>query len=58
MSNLWIFKEFCNVYFTKLLEDHRIPTNIGINERLWTGLEDSEQMEQVWRLYVGTVFYI
>ena len=31
------FKEFCNVYFTKLLENHRIPTNIGINERLWTG---------------------
>ena len=22
------------------------------------GLEDSEQMEQVWRLYVGTGFYI
>ena len=35
--NLWIFKEFCNLYFTKLLEDHRIPTNIDINGKLWTG---------------------
>ena len=25
------------MHFTKLLEDHRIPTNIDINERLWTG---------------------
>ena len=25
------------MYFTKLLEDHRIPTDIDINERLWTG---------------------
>ena len=32
-----IFKEFCNLYFTKLLEDHIFPTNININERLWTG---------------------
>ena len=31
-----MFKVFCNVYFTKLLEDHRISTNIDINERLWT----------------------
>ena len=23
--------------FTKLLEDSRVPTNIDINERLWTG---------------------
>ena len=23
--------------FTKLLEDHRIPTNIDIVERLWIG---------------------
>ena len=29
--------EFCNMYITKLLEDHRIPTNIDINERLWAG---------------------
>ena len=29
-----IFKEFCNVYFTKHLEDDRIPTNIDINGRL------------------------
>ena len=28
------FKEFCNVYFTKLLEDHRTPTNIDINETM------------------------
>ena len=35
--HLWIFKEFCNVYFTKLLEDNRIPTNMYINERPWTG---------------------
>ena len=40
------FKEFCNVYFTKLLENHRIPTNIDIHEKtIWT--ENSEQMEQV-----------
>ena len=25
------------MYFTKLLEDHRIPTNIDINGKLWTG---------------------
>ena len=30
------------MYFTKLLEDHKFPNNIGptdidINERLWTG---------------------
>ena len=25
------------MYITKPLEDHRIPTNIDINERLWTG---------------------
>ena len=25
------------MYFTKLLEDHGIPTNIDINKRLWTG---------------------
>ena len=25
------------MYYTKLLEDHRIPTKIDINERLWTG---------------------
>ena len=25
------------MYITKLLEDHWIPTNIDINERLWTG---------------------
>ena len=35
--NLRIFKEFCYVYFTKLLEGDRIPTNIDINERLWVG---------------------
>ena len=35
--------QFCNGsiqclnVFTKVLEDHRIPTNIDINERLWTG---------------------
>ena len=27
----------CLNVFTKVLEDHRIPTNIDINERLWTG---------------------
>ena len=27
---------FQNFYFTKLLEDDRISTNIDINERLWT----------------------
>ena len=43
---LMTFKEFCNVYFTKLLENHRIPTNIDIHEKtIWT--ENSEQMEQV-----------
>ena len=50
-----IFKVFCNVYFTKLLENYRIWTNIDINE---SGVEDSEQMEQVWGSYVGTGFYI
>ena len=25
------------MYFTKLIQDHKIPTNIDINERLWTG---------------------
>ena len=29
---LWIFKKFCTVYFRKLSEDQRIPTNIDINE--------------------------
>ena len=37
MSTLMNFQEFCNVYFTKLLEDDRISTNIDIYERLWTG---------------------
>ena len=32
-----VLMSFCNVYFTRLLEDHRIPANIDINERLWTG---------------------
>ena len=27
----------CLNVFTKVLEDHRIPTNIDINERLWAG---------------------
>ena len=27
----------CLNVFTKVLEVHRIPTNIDINERLWTG---------------------
>ena len=27
----------CLNVFTKVLEDHRIATNIDINERLWTG---------------------
>ena len=31
------FKKFGNLYFTKLLEDLRIPTNTDINESLWTG---------------------
>ena len=38
MSQLINFQRFCNVYFTKLLEDDRIPTNIDINEGLWTGM--------------------
>ena len=25
------------MYFTKILEDHRIPTYIDINGKLWTG---------------------
>ena len=25
------------MYFTKLLEDHGIPTNIDINKKLWAG---------------------
>ena len=25
------------MYFTKLLEVHKVPTNIDINERLWSG---------------------
>ena len=36
--NLRILKEFCNVYFTKLLADYRIPANICIYQRLWTGM--------------------
>ena len=31
------FKEFCNVYFTKLLEGHRVSTNIDINEKTMDG---------------------
>ena len=30
------FEEFLNVNFTKPSEDHRISTNIDIDERLWT----------------------
>ena len=34
--NLCISKNFQRV-FRKPLKDRRIPTNIDINERLWTG---------------------
>ena len=27
----------CLNVFTKVLEDHRIPTNTDVKERLWTG---------------------
>ena len=38
------FQRILNLRFTKLLEDHSIPANSDINERL----EDLEQMKQVW----------
>ena len=50
------FKRISQRLFYNILEDHRTPTNIDINERLWTG--SSEQMEEVWGLYVGIGFYI
>ena len=31
------FQNILQRLFYKLLEDHRISTNIDINERLWTG---------------------
>ena len=31
------FQRILNLRFTKLLEEHRIPTNSDINERLLTG---------------------
>ena len=31
------FQRILQHFFTKLLEDHRIATNIDIYERLWTG---------------------
>ena len=54
------FKEFCNVYFTKLLEHHRFPTNIGVNERLWTGRfgANGTSLRFICRnrfLYLGTI---
>ena len=31
------FKRISQRLFYNVLEDHKIPTNIDINERLWTG---------------------
>ena len=33
MSELMNFQRILQLYFTKLLEDHRIPTNFNINEK-------------------------
>ena len=33
------FQRILQLYFTKLLEDHRIPTNLNINEKTGTGLD-------------------
>ena len=53
--NLWI-KEFCNAYFTKLLNDHRIPPNIDFNERLRTGRFGANGINN-FNLYVGIGSY-
>ena len=43
------------MYFTKLLEDDRIPTNIDINERLSTGRFGANGTVYTNRfLYLGT----
>ena len=50
-------KELCNVYFTKLFEDDRIPANIDIDERLWTGRFGAKSLSFICRnrfLYLGT----
>ena len=49
-------RKFYKTFFTKLLEDHRIPTNTDINERLWTGRFPANGTSL--RLNVGTGFYI
>ena len=51
-------KKFCNVYFTKHLEDHTISTNIDINERLWTGRFGENGTNLRFSLYTGTGLYI
>ena len=47
------------MYFTKLLEVHKVPTNIDINERLWSGRfgANGTSLSFIWRnrfLYLGT----
>ena len=47
------------MYFTKLLEDDRIPTNIDMNERLSTGRfgANGTSLRSIYRnrfLYLGT----
>ena len=59
MPYLLIFKGFCKVFITKLSEDDRIPTNIDINERLWTGRfgVNGTRLRFIFRnkfLYLGT----
>ena len=45
--NLRILKEFCKVYFTKLLADYRIPTNFCIYQRLWTFCDNRLLLEAI-----------
>ena len=60
MSELMNFKRILKLYFTKLLEDHRIPTNLNINEktgrfrtgtgRNWKEQERTGKKELDWKI--------